>query len=160
MQRLPTGWCSGRCPGLQPKMRKDLLDHWRFQDRRNDLQLAAAVRAVLQVDLEDALEQLDPAQPHRVADDPAFRGWPHELVAADYVSSLKRFYDPAIITEHLYTYENAKLLGLSELRRHVIASKTPFPYDAEVPGIRALDRYHLEVRLAEPNPRSRWCSRA
>ena len=68
--------------------------------------------------------------------------------------------DPAIITEHLYTYENAKLLGLSELRRHVIASKTPFPYDAEVPGIRALDRYRFEVRLAEPNPRSRWCSRA
>ena len=28
------------------------LDHRRFQDRRNDLQLTAAVRAVLQVDLE------------------------------------------------------------------------------------------------------------
>ena len=84
------------------------------------------------------------------ADDPAFRGRPRELVAADYVYSLKRFYDPAIITEHLHTYENAKLLGLSELRRRVIASKTPFPYDVEVPGIRALDRYRFEVRLAEP----------
>ena len=87
------------------------------------------------------------------ADDPAFKGRPRELVAADYVYSLKRFYDPAIITEHLYTYENAKLLDLSELRRQVLASKTPFPYDLEVPGIRALDRYRFEVRLAEPNPR-------
>jgi len=87
------------------------------------------------------------------ADDPAFKGQPRELVAADYVYSLKRFYDPAITTEHLYTFENAKLLGLSELRRQVIASKTPFPYDVEVSGIRALDRYRFEVRLAESNPR-------
>ena len=89
------------------------------------------------------------------ADDPAFKGRPRELVAADYVYSPKRYYDPAIITEHFYTYENAKLLGLSELRRQVIASKMSSPYDVEVPGIRALDRYRFEVRLAEPNPRFR-----
>ena len=35
-----------------------------FQDRRNDLQIATAVRAVLQVEIEHALEQLGPAQPH------------------------------------------------------------------------------------------------
>ena len=87
------------------------------------------------------------------ADDPAFQGRPRELVAADYVYSVKRYYDPAIPTEHLYSFENAKLLGLSELRRQAIAGKTPFPYDVEVPGIRALDRHRFEVRLAEPNPR-------
>jgi ABC-type transport system substrate-binding protein len=87
------------------------------------------------------------------ADDPAFGGRPRELVAQDYVYSVKRFYDPAITTERLYVFENAKLLGLSELRRAAIAGKTPFPYDAEVPGIRALDRYRFEIRLAEPNPR-------
>ena len=87
------------------------------------------------------------------ADDPTLRGRPRELVAEDYVYSLERFYNPTIITEHLYTYENAKLMWLSELRRQVIAGKTPFPYDAEVPGIRALDRYRFEVRLAELNPR-------
>ena len=38
--------------GLQPKMREDLLDHRRFQDRRSDLQIATAVRAVLQVEIE------------------------------------------------------------------------------------------------------------
>ena len=31
-------------PGLQPKMREDLLDHRLLQDRCDDLQLAAAVR--------------------------------------------------------------------------------------------------------------------
>ena len=87
------------------------------------------------------------------ADDPAFGGQPRELVAQDYVYSVKRFYDPAITTERLYVFENAKLLGLSELRKAAMAARTPFPYDVEVPGIRALDRYRFEIRLAEPNPR-------
>jgi len=87
------------------------------------------------------------------ADDPAFGGRPRELVAQDYVYSVKRFYDPAITTERLYVFENAQLLGLSELRRAALASKTPFAYDVEVPGIRALDRYRFEIRLAEPDPR-------
>ncbi|MEY3251409.1 MAG: hypothetical protein RL227_382, partial [Pseudomonadota bacterium] len=91
------------------------------------------------------------------ADDPAFGGPDpgkgRELVAQDYVYSVKRFYDPAITTERLYVFENAKLLGLSELRKAAIEGKTPFPYDTEVPGIRALDRYRFEIRLAEPNPR-------
>ena len=38
--------------GLQTQVREDLLDHWLFEDRRDDLQFAAAVRAVFQVDLE------------------------------------------------------------------------------------------------------------
>jgi hypothetical protein len=46
-------------------LREDLLDDRRFQDRRNDLELAAAVRAVREVDREHALEQLGPAQAHR-----------------------------------------------------------------------------------------------
>ena len=87
------------------------------------------------------------------ADDPAFGGKPRELVAQDYVYSVKRYYDPAITTERLYIFENAKLLGLSELRKAAIAGKTPFPYDVEVPGIRALDRYRFEIRLGEPDPR-------
>ncbi len=38
-------------------MGEDLLDHGRLQDRCDDLQLAAAVRAVLKVEIKDALEQ-------------------------------------------------------------------------------------------------------
>ena len=74
-------------------------------------------------------------------------------MAADYVYTLKRFYDPAIRTEHLYAFENEKILGLSELRRQVLKDKTPFPYDVDVPGLRALDRYRFEIVLAEPSPR-------
>jgi ABC-type transport system substrate-binding protein len=87
------------------------------------------------------------------SDDPAFKGRRRELVAADYVYSIKRYYDPQLRTEHLYQFENAKLLGLSELRRRVQKSKQPFPYDEPVEGLRTLDRYRFEVRLAEPDPR-------
>ena len=54
LQGLATGRYTRRCPGLQSQVPEDLLDHRLFQDRRDDLQLAAAVRAVLQVDLESA----------------------------------------------------------------------------------------------------------
>ncbi|MFO1267454.1 MAG: ABC transporter substrate-binding protein [Rubrivivax sp.] len=87
------------------------------------------------------------------ADDPAFGGRPRELVAADFVYTIKRFFDPELRSEWLYRWENAKILGLTELRRRVLARKVPFPYDEEVPGLRALDRYRFEVRLAEPAPR-------
>jgi len=87
------------------------------------------------------------------ADDPVFRGKPRELVAADYVYTLKRFYDPTVRTEHLYLFENEKILALSELRRQALKNKTPFPYDVEVPGLRVLDRYRFEIVLAEPSPR-------
>lgn len=87
------------------------------------------------------------------ADDPAFKGVRRELTAADYVYSIKRYYDPQYKSPSLFLYENAKLLGLSELRKKAIAEKTPFPYDTEVPGLRALDRYTFEVVLAEPSPR-------
>ncbi|WP_298826690.1 ABC transporter substrate-binding protein, partial [uncultured Piscinibacter sp.] len=87
------------------------------------------------------------------ADDPAFQGRRRELVAADYVYSLKRHFDPRWNSPNLYRLENAKILGLSELRRQVVKDKTPFPYDQEVEGLRALDRYTFQVRLAEPAPR-------
>ncbi|SHN00748.1 ABC transporter substrate-binding protein [Rhizobacter sp. OV335] len=86
-------------------------------------------------------------------DDPAFKGQRRELVAQDYVYTLKRHYDPQWKSPNLYLLENSKLLGLSELRRQVVASKQPFPYDREVDGLRALDRYTFQVRLAEPSPR-------
>ena len=86
-------------------------------------------------------------------DDPVFQGRPRELTAADYVYSFKRFFDPAIRTEHLYLLENAKILGLSELRAKALKTKTPFAYDVEVPGLRVIDRHRFEVLLAESNPR-------
>jgi len=87
------------------------------------------------------------------ADDPVFKGKPRELVAQDYVYSVKRYYDPRLNSENLYVFENAGLLGLTELREKALKARTPFDYDREVEGIRALDRYTFRVRLAAPNPR-------
>jgi ABC-type transport system substrate-binding protein len=87
------------------------------------------------------------------ANDPAFKGQKRELTAADYVYSFKRHYDPRWKSGNLYILENYKLLGLSELRRQLIEAKKPFDYDREVEGLRALDRYTLQVKLAEPKPR-------
>jgi ABC-type transport system substrate-binding protein len=87
------------------------------------------------------------------ADDPAFGGKPRELVAEDYVYSVKRYYDPALKSEHLHVFETPRILGLSELRAVALKSKTPFNYDTPVAGLRALDRYRFEVRVAEPSPR-------
>ncbi len=87
------------------------------------------------------------------ADDAAFKGQKRELTAADYVYSLKRHYDPKYKSPSLFQLENAKILGLSELRKKAIAEKAPFPYDTEVAGLRALDRYAFEIRLAQPAPR-------
>jgi ABC-type transport system substrate-binding protein len=86
-------------------------------------------------------------------DDPAFKGVKRELTAADYVYAIKRHYDPRWKSANLYILENAKILGLSELRKELIAAKKPFDYDREVEGLKALDRYTFRVQLAEPNPR-------
>ncbi|MBQ0957846.1 bicyclomycin resistance protein [Ideonella sp. 4Y11] len=87
------------------------------------------------------------------ADDPAFKGQRRELVAEDYVYTVKRLYDPALKSPVVSQLENARLLGLSELKRAAIKDKAPFPYEREVEGVRALDRYTLQFRLAAPAPR-------
>ena len=87
------------------------------------------------------------------ADDPVFKGQRRELVAQDYVYSLKRYYDPALNAENIYVFENAKVLGLSELRAEARRTKRPFDHDRHVDGIHALDRYRFVVRLAAPDPR-------
>jgi ABC-type transport system substrate-binding protein len=87
------------------------------------------------------------------SDDPAFKGAKRELTAADLVYSIKRHYDPRWKSGNLYRLENAKLLGLSELRQQSMKSKTPFDYEREVEGLRALDRYTVEIRIAHSDPR-------
>jgi ABC-type transport system substrate-binding protein len=90
------------------------------------------------------------------ADDPAFKGRKRELVAEDYVYSIKRHYDPRWKSGKLYIFENEKILGLSELRKKALEENKPFDYDAPAEGLRALDRYTLQFRLAEPSPRFLW----
>ena len=86
---------------------------------------------------------------------PAFGGRERELVAADYVYSLKRYWDPAWPSPVLFHYQNAGLLGLPALRQRARESGR-FDYDTEVPGLRMLDRYRFELRTDRPVPRLPW----
>jgi ABC-type transport system substrate-binding protein len=90
------------------------------------------------------------------SDDPAFGGQPRELTAADHVFALKRFYDPRWKSSDLYVFESLKLPGLSELRDKALKNKTPFDYDTDVAGVRALDRYSFQITLGVPDPRFIW----
>lgn len=87
------------------------------------------------------------------ADDPAFKGKRRELVAEDFVYSYKRYADPALKSPNWTTVEEAGLIGLNELRQRTLRDKKPFNYDAAVPGLRALDRYTLQLQTTAPRPR-------
>jgi len=87
------------------------------------------------------------------AADPAFKGQRRELVAQDYVYSLKRFADPANLSPAWGSLETENILGLNELRAEALKQKKPFDYDREIEGMRALDRYTLRFVVKEPRPR-------
>jgi ABC-type transport system substrate-binding protein len=87
------------------------------------------------------------------ADDPAFKGQRRELTAADYVYSWKRFFDPRWKAPYVASWKMYRYVGLNEYREQVIKSKGSFDYDREIDGLRVLDRYTFECRLAEPEPR-------
>jgi len=87
------------------------------------------------------------------ADDPAFKGKKRELVAQDYVYQFKRIADPANKSPVWSAIETDKMLGLNELRQSSLDKKQPFDYSREIEGLRALDRYTLQIKLEEPRPR-------
>src|SRR5205085_4898586 len=83
------------------------------------------------------------------ADDPAFDGRPRELVAADYVYTFKRIYDPAFKSPSYTTLAEDGILGLEQLRARALRDKKAFDYDSVAEGLRALDRYTLQFTLAK-----------
>lgn len=87
------------------------------------------------------------------ADDPAFKGKRREVTAQDFVYSIKRYADPANNAQAWASYEDQGIVGLDELRHKIIKSKQPFPYDTEIEGLKALDRYTLQVTTHGPRPR-------
>ncbi|MEO8079151.1 MAG: ABC transporter substrate-binding protein [Caldimonas sp.] len=86
-------------------------------------------------------------------DDPAFKGKPRELVAADYVYGWKRFFDPVNKSPSYAGFKEEGAIGVEALREQAIAGARPFDYDREVQGVRALDRYTLQFQLEQPRPR-------
>ncbi|MBA2271422.1 MAG: bicyclomycin resistance protein, partial [Chthoniobacterales bacterium] len=86
-------------------------------------------------------------------DDAAFNGHPRELVAADYVYSIKRVFDPRWKSQMLFILEAAKIVGIDLLRQRALKDKQRFDYVREIDGLRVLDRYTFQIRLEQPNPR-------
>src|SRR5262249_22466866 len=84
-------------------------------------------------------------------DDPAFKGKKRELVAQDYVYSLKRHADPKIKSQNLYLVQKL-IVGLDGLRQAAVKNSGKFEYDREIDGIKAIDRYTYQIRLTEPSP--------
>jgi ABC-type transport system substrate-binding protein len=85
-------------------------------------------------------------------DDAAFGGRRRELVAADYVYSYKRFFDPHWKSPELGELEPFDIIGMKALRQAAIATGR-FDYDKPIEGLRALDRYTFQFRLGVPQPR-------
>jgi ABC-type transport system substrate-binding protein len=83
--------------------------------------------------------------------DPAFKGKPRELTAADQAYALKRLLDPAVKSPWLWLLEG-KVVGADLLRAQAIKSGR-FDYDAPIAGIEVVDRYTLRVRLTQPDLR-------
>ncbi|WP_229418099.1 ABC transporter substrate-binding protein [Massilia sp. Root351] len=80
----------------------------------------------------------------RFTPDPAFKGKPREVTAEDYVYSLKRLYDPELKSPWLFLLEG-KLAGDGAL-------KTRFSHATAIPGLQAVDKYTLRIRLSAPDP--------
>src|SRR5438874_10144777 len=82
-------------------------------------------------------------------DDPAFKGKPRELTADDYVYAYKRWLDP-----------NGRRGGAPIITNLIVGARPvvdqaakagKFDFDRPIEGLRALDRYTLQIRLNEPN---------
>jgi ABC-type transport system substrate-binding protein len=83
--------------------------------------------------------------------DPAFKGKPRELTAADHAYGLKRILDPAVKSPWLWMLEG-KIVGGDEAREK--AGKTgKFDYDAPIAGLEVVDRYTLKIHLKSPDLR-------
>jgi ABC-type transport system substrate-binding protein len=75
--------------------------------------------------------------------DPAFKGVKREMTAQDYVYSITRLYDPTLKSPWSYMFDG-KIEGDEALKKQ-------FSYDSAVPGLQALDRFTLRIRLKEPD---------
>jgi ABC-type transport system substrate-binding protein len=77
---------------------------------------------------------------------PAFGGGTRELTATDFAYSIKRLVDPALRSPSLYLIDGL-IEGLNEAAAAAARDKRPFDYDAPIPGLTAVDRYTLRIRL-------------
>lgn len=82
------------------------------------------------------------------ADDPAFGGKKRELVAADYIYSLKRILDARLRATQLAEIEPF-VVG-AEAAAKKSRETNSFDYDAPIEGLKVVDRYTFQVKLKQP----------
>ena len=90
-------------------------------------------------------------------DDPCFvatGGRGRELLADDFVYSIKRLADPKNQSVGYWTL-SGRIKGLDAFRQ-ASAETDPTNYEDVVEGVRALDRYTLQLQLTEPYPQLLW----
>lgn len=89
------------------------------------------------------------------SDDACFAdGVGREVVAEDVVYSIKRIADQKIASTGWWAFEN-RIAGLDAFRA-ASAGEKPTDYGASVAGLRATDRYTLEIELTAPYPQFLW----
>lgn len=83
-------------------------------------------------------------------DNPCFPGGKgRELVAEDFVYSIKRIADPKVQSTGFYLLDG-RIKGLNEWREKYLA--TPAAYHEPVEGLQAIDQYTLQFILTKPFP--------
>ena len=85
----------------------------------------------------------------RFSDDGAFKGAPRELTAYDYVYTWKRLLDPRVRSPNSEILADRLLGARSAIEKAQRSGR--FDYDAELEGLRARDRYTIQLTLAEPD---------
>jgi len=79
-------------------------------------------------------------------DDEAFEvGKGREVVAEDFVYSIKRHFDPRVLAQGAWLWQN-RIEGLDAW------VDTGYDYDAPVTGLLAIDKYTIQIKLLKPYP--------
>ncbi len=83
------------------------------------------------------------------ADDPVFKGQKRELTAHDYVYAIKRLVDPKMRSPNIFLVRD-RIAGLTAALEDAKGAGK-LDYDKEIEGVRATDRYTLQLKLVEPD---------
>jgi oligopeptide transport system substrate-binding protein len=82
------------------------------------------------------------------ADDPVFKGKKRELTAADYIYSWKRMIDPKVRAPNI---EDVTDRFVGDIEFFKVAQSGANIYDIELEGMKALDRYTIQLKLKHPD---------
>jgi ABC-type transport system substrate-binding protein len=113
------------------------------------LKLKANTTAMPEVNADGTIYTLHVTPGIYFVDDPAFGGKKRELVAQDYIYSMKRLLDPRTRASQQAEIE-PYVIGAEEAATKARKSNH-FDYDAPIEGLKVLDRYTFQVRLSKPN---------